>query len=30
VERLGCGFNRQRLEQELYGATSPEHSSQGS
>jgi malate dehydrogenase (quinone) len=23
VERLGCGFDRQRLEQELYGATSP-------
>ena len=23
VERLGCSFDRQRLEQELYGATSP-------
>ena len=23
VERLGCGFDRQLLEQELYGATSP-------
>jgi len=30
VERLGCGFDRQRLDQELYGATSPEPSSQGS
>jgi serine/threonine protein kinase len=23
VERLGCGFDRQRLDQELYGAASP-------